>query len=247
MDSARLSMPDTLMVLQERVRQRDALVLEQAKVLAEKNEAITRLTKDLQERIGHGLSTGDRLRDLVLAAHGYDPMLEEKYRELEDTLQGKKGEFVLISWQKMVRAYGPRDDMRSVSLYRLGVLEDEKVIPCIAKDLGPFTLHGSVLTLPISRFVAGDLDTAPFRGARQKTDAQKKNIFAQVSSDSDPPFLGLHVLQEVRPHPRVAPSTLEIIVGDEPVKEWLRKHLMEGLYKPAAYALSKLILEPTEG
>ncbi len=141
MDSARLSMPDTLMVLQERVRQRDALVLEQAKVLAEKNEAITRLTKDLQERIGHGLSTGDRLRDLVLAAHGYDPMLEEKYRELEDTLQGKKGEFVLISWQKMVRAYGPRDDMRSVSLYRLGVLEDEKVIPCIAKDLGPFTLH----------------------------------------------------------------------------------------------------------
>lgn len=200
------------------------------------------LVTDIQD----GKTTGDRLLDVVIRAHhGYDSELFEKYRAFEERLIGKRGEFVLVLYDadtvNIRYLDGPRAAFSPHSLYesnnkapfyRLGILDGEElVIPKIRNSLG---LVG--LALPVSRYVHGWVGLLV-----DKKDAGveviEENILDQWGSDYK-----LHPLCTYLDHPELLERT--IIIGDEKVRVWLKEHCMEALFKPAADALGKLILEP---
>lgn len=158
--------------------------------------------------------------------------LEENYRKLEKRLAGKRGEFVLLSYRaKIPFKYTMRHTVyRYASCYRLGVLEGEELVWKKAED----SLSTPPITLPIPRYLKGEIMF--IRPGDNVGKVVKKNIFAHSHCYENPPSLQALMQKEQG----------SIVIGDEEVKEWFKKHSMEELFKPAAAALSKLILEPTD-
>jgi hypothetical protein len=228
------SVPDTVSLIQDRQRDRDALKLKQETELKQIDDQISKLTKGLRPRVTNGETTGDRIRDLVIRAHGVNEEIEQKCRDFESQLKGKKGEFALLSWGAKIRKYGPTDGYRTVDFYRLGVLEGEELV-----------WHNELhVTLPITQHIGGE-ERSTLHGM-EVFSLQKSNIFAQYGEH--PRVLLVHLLSQIKiPPPWLAFSSLQILIGDEAVKTWLKNTGMESLFKPAADVLSKLILEPTEG
>ena len=150
-------------------------------------------------------------------------------KKIEGQLEGKRGEFVLLSFcAKIPYKYTMVEvEYRDASCYRIGVLEGEKLMRNDEDRL-------SMPTLPISRYLKGE--EGIFRPGDNIGGVVQKNIFAHGYCDEDPP--PLHALMQN--------ECGSIVIGDEAVKEWLQKRGMEELFKLAATALSKLILEPTD-
>jgi len=150
-------------------------------------------------------------------------------KKIEERLAGKRGEFVLLSFDAEIRFKYTwiGDEYRHASCYRIGVLEGEKLMWNGEDQL-------SAPTLPISRYLKGE--EGIFRPGDNIGGVVQKNIFAHGYCDEDPP--PLHALMQN--------ECGSIVIGDEAVKEWLQKRGMEELFKLAATALSKLILEPTD-
>jgi hypothetical protein len=160
---------------------------------------------------------------------------EERYAALNALLKGKKGEFVLIAYNAKIptRYGGDGIDHRQVSWYRLGILEEESLR---AADGG--LMSGQAVTLPVVQYIYGEVEVILDRkDIRRALSVQKGELFQHAFGSPNPPALRTLLFAEQGDH---------IAIGDEAVREWLRKRAMQGLYKPAADALSKLILEPTE-
>lgn len=207
------------------------------------NEEIAKSAEAVRHLIREGHTTGDRLVDLVLLAGGglNDPALP-RLRELEGGLKGKKGEFVFMRFSDDIpykHTFGQGYESRTQSLYRLGVLEGEKLK--LAGEQDDYSVRGQ-LVLPVSRYIGG-LEEVFFPKRKPKLEIKERNIFAHghggFGHDGCPPLLTkIEMLSDE--------AQEGILIGDEPVKKWLKAHAMVGLYKPAADALSKLILEPTD-
>lgn len=65
--------------------------------MAEQDARIDEIIRAIREQLNAGKTTGDRVRDMVLQVHGYNPELCKKYSSLEAYLKGKKGELILLS------------------------------------------------------------------------------------------------------------------------------------------------------
>ncbi len=230
---------DCLIVLAEEVQARTRLAAEHKQAIDLKNARIHGYTKDLRERLANGETTGDPLKDLVLKTHGWDPEAEEKYAALERQLAGKKGEFVLLFYhsQRDTRhIFGRGWEHESADYYRIGVLEGEKLI---GVEETTFT-NATLITLPVSRYIR---DTPGIflesDKVRRPLEVREHDIFEREYHDPGPYPLGCWIKGK-------GSRLSELVIGDEAVKEWLDKRHMSGLYKTAADALSKLVLEPTE-
>lgn len=215
---------------------RELVVLE--KRVASMHTRINARLKLVQDAIAGGETTGDPLRDLVIRAHGLDKALEDKYRKLQAALTGKKGEFVLLSFHADIPwKFGGRSiETREAQCYRLGVLEGEELVWVENES----SFLGPQISLFVSRYTQGETHIFfDSKDLKRPLLVEKENIFTHgfSSASSYPPLL----------HQLLGGEWQEsIIIGDRAVKAWLKKKCMSGLYKPAADALSKLILEPTE-
>src|SRR3989344_7938755 len=105
----------------------------------------------LRAELTAGGTTKDPVYDLVLKVGGgvNDPSLP-KYRELQERLKGKKGEFVLIKYHAKTRQrFGGElreSDFCDETHFRIGVLQAEKL---------RLTKLGYHITLPIDQYLQG--------------------------------------------------------------------------------------------
>lgn len=206
-------------------------------------KALGEVTKELVEMIKNGATTGDPIHDLVIQAHGVvDEALTEKYRLVDNVLKGKKGEFVLLSYPgKVVHRYHSHGrDYVDVHCYRLGVLEEEGIV-FAGHYFHPSMSEYRSLSIPISRYVDGAVSyLLTSKDLKESLAVKAANIFALSITDCNPPSL-LEFLIDKR-----ADWSRTLVVGDVAVRKWLEKNHMPVLYKGAADALSKLVLEPTD-
>jgi hypothetical protein len=198
-------------------------------------------------------TTGDPFRDQFIKFSGWDPAVESAYRELNDSIAGYKGEFVLLTYEKEIRMPGGifRDDRYTgAKFYRLAVLEDDKLVPLQVKGWLSET-HQS-LALPVSRYIEGEVEMMVKTG---KPEVVQGSLFDPRHHDRDPPAFISYMLEKSGELNRRGSSLLvrssepfevQVIVGNAAVKSWLASALMDDLYKPTAHALGMLELEPTE-
>ncbi|HWB34256.1 MAG TPA: hypothetical protein VG753_02990 [Candidatus Paceibacterota bacterium] len=204
--------------------------------IAEDQREIGRNLDYLRDNIKAGSTTGDRIRDLLIRVHGVSDELETIYRQLDAELIGRRGEFVLLSYIVKERAYGIRDDMRSVDYYRLGVLEGEELI----------YREGIGTTLPISRYLMGP-KVVVFESTQLKTRedlekvhwVEKKGNIFENQLLFGPPSLDRHLISQLPEAPAaLRPSNLLITVGDEAVETFLKNIAMQGFLPLAKNLLS---------
>jgi hypothetical protein len=214
--------------------------------LDDKREQINEATKQLCERLNNGETTGDWIRDLTIRSHGYDLEIEAKYREWSKKLEGKKGEYVLISYARRERGW--RDENRFEDHLRLGVLDGEGLI---YGGLGGFGT-GAVITVPVYRYIEVHKTMLIESGDIKSLELKRENIFAQsfILSTSPLPdeyfLLGVKRYDDRRHISRPSHIAKDFVIGDEAVKEWLEKAHMSLLLTQAGKVLSRLELEPTD-
>lgn len=198
-------------------------------------------TNQLQDFLRAGGTTGDVVRDLVLRAHGYAPGFEANYRTFGKSLAGKKGEFALVIYegQRVVgHDFGKGAMYAEAIFYRLGVLQSEELV----------LLGTESISLPIPRYIGGEVTFIPSEPDIESQLSQRylrphpMNILAQADSFDTPPSL-LKLAEYVPIHGRMSSG---LWVGDEAVRAQLENCGMPGLFEPAAAALGRLILTPTE-
>jgi hypothetical protein len=204
------------------------------------HDKIAAKVADAIKDLDNGATTGDRLRDMLLRVYWYNPRAEERYRSVETQLKGKKGEFVLLSFNAQVafRFHGTGRDTRNAQCFRLGVLEGDELV--LKKGL----MGTMVPTLPIPRYVYGETTFLAVEDDVKRLEVEEKEFFDHAFHDMNPPRL-TDILYIGRDGSDWTGWQETVIIGDEAVKKWLKEHAMPGLYKPAADLLSKLILEPT--
>lgn len=239
-----------IMNLELRVRNAELALNDARHELNEEREA-------LQKAVVAGEKTGDPFRDRFVALHGWSPELEPAYRALEQELKGHKGEFVLLAYSHEVRMPGGifrSESYRTARYFRLAVLEGETF--GTARVQGWFKEHDvDNFCIPISRYIEGEVEPYP---TAKKLEVVKDGLFAQWRQEGrePPPVFSTFMLEraglwsgsETRFNNRhLYAHDVELVVGDKAVQAWLAKVAMADIYKPAAAALSKLILEPTEG
>ncbi|MBI2004740.1 hypothetical protein HYS79_01085 [Patescibacteria group bacterium] len=224
-----MSIHDDIQYIERAEEHRNALLVKAATLKRDIYEKL----KKVRKAFAAGESTGDHIRDMVLTVHGLDHKLEEKYRELEGKLKGKRGEFVLLSYHAKIPFKHSMTgvEYRDASCFRLGVLEGEELV---WKDGDGLSAMVSPVTFHISRYIKSE--EGYIRPGDNLGGVVQKNIFARGYDEGPPP---LHALMRSEGG--------EIVIGDEAVKKWLEERgiVMEALFVPAAAALSKLILEPT--
>ncbi|MBI5003758.1 hypothetical protein HZC00_01555 [Candidatus Kaiserbacteria bacterium] len=202
-------------------------------------KALAERMQMLAKAIEEGETTGDAMRDLVIRFHQKDDdVLTAKYRAIDEALKGKKGEFVLVTFpgRRLVKhVFIGESEYAHVTYYRLGVLKNEGVT-CPPRYR---TSDQVAPTIDVSRYVEGEVGLLMKGDLSRPLSVVEENIFREFYSDHDPRPLYI-ILQEE------GSWEDKIIIGDDAVKQWLDEVYMPGLYKPAADALSKLILEPTD-
>lgn len=189
-------------------------------------------TKLLQDEIAKGDTTGDPLRDLVIRAYGLNDEITAQYRQLQDRLVGKKGEFVLIRYHSEVRQrFGGEvrsSDFRHEMHFRIGVLQTEQL--CL-------TTISHLVTLPIPQYLQGVWGI----GARSVVADGKPSpgtFFECIDSEDQPPPLA-HYMTE-------AHLAGDLLIGDDAVRAELVKNRDGEFFNVAAERLGRLILQPTD-
>lgn len=229
-----MPLPAAVECLKEEITTRNQFVEAHKTALADKDEKLVEHLGMIRARLEAGETTGDRITDLMLRVHGFDQGMIEKYAALEAQLEGRRGEFVLISFDTSVpfKHTMTHTEDRHASCYRIGVLEDEHLK--IGESFGM-----KIITFPVSRYIYGEKSILMNEKNLPHTlPIEIGDLFEHYFHGMNPPLLS-ELLQEVDEELR------GIFIGDDAVKGWLKRHLMPGLFKPAADALSKLILEPT--
>jgi hypothetical protein len=220
----------------------DAMLWRRKVTEAEKSASIARgmvekTIAELQEKIRAGETTGDRLRDLIFLADGSEGLDEAHvatYQALERRLFGKKGEFVLIGYDALVRRrFGGQtleSDFEREEHFRIGLLADDK--------LGLFEDPSyTILTLPIDKFLLGQWPQSFMYKVVAEDTVYKKDFFEWTSVEEQPPRLWDYLTNE----------NLEknLYIGDEAVKAALKSVECESFFAEAAGRLGRLVLQPT--
>ncbi|HVZ75697.1 MAG TPA: hypothetical protein VG934_00250 [Candidatus Paceibacterota bacterium] len=257
----RMPPSDVFTLLEDADKARTALLEQHRQELEAKGQNISNLIENLRRRINAGESTGDRLRDLVLSLYGFDALFEDSARAFERELAGKKGEFVLLHFQASTpfRHALTETTYHSNDYVRMGVLAGEHLIGAMGVGILASTEQ---ITLPVHQYIQV-AQIMMFEAEGIQVKPEKGNIFAaHWIQNAHPPelekylyakrtekagALGLPSLFGPGHVDRRESRMREIVIGDELITKWLKEHHMMGLYKSAAIALSKLILEPTEG
>ena len=233
MHKSDLSIPQLTTVIETRKRQ---LLDEQERTKKEQvrlTELILRDTEELQERLKAGETTKDSLRDiLILSLYGLNHEWEGIYRKLQDTLWGKKGKLVLLSFYVKISHIDSMDPAEycGAHYYRVGVLDGEKLI------LGQDTLP----TLPVSRYAEEQVTTwGKDMLVSWVLDVKEGTLLDPFTRGSGYTVFSLtNILQ------RGGSWQSELIIGNEAVKKWLDTHFATGVFELAADAFSEPILEP---
>ena len=178
---------------------------------------ITRKLNNLQKRIQQGETTGDKIRDLVIARYGFiSNELEEVYRGLQDRIQQHPGEFVLVV-VKNETFHGctgfdyipkPQDYVLEENLY-LGVLKGNSIVTDISQGECGF---------PTANY-ARCWD--PFH---KETDLVRENLstswLRDLGSSLNKPLECKSPLAKSREEPDFE---LEVKIGDKEVGAWFKK------------------------
>ena len=197
-----------------------------------KREAVA----ELQELLGKGGTTDDRIMDMVIRAHGMEKLdeLMEKYRALEEQLKGKKGELILILFDVIDRSFrihdGPSGRRMNLvfHLYRLGILAGDTLV---YELLGGPLIHlgEDEITIPTTHYIEGQVEA--LRHGQNLPRREQKNIFARETfgrKREDPPLLREYMAVELG-HQTFLDSRLPrtrltgIIAGNDAVREWFDK------------------------
>jgi hypothetical protein len=197
---------------------------------AEVQEKIRQAEELVRKSIKRGVSTGDRIRDLVVLAHGISDDLEETYRACEAQLAGKQGEFVLIRYPQRVRIrYGGelhKSDSHYETHFRIGVLVGERLW---------LDGHGAV-TLPISSCLQGEWTLSGCAMTYGKAPAP--GFFGRQFVESHSPSLCHYLTDEWYIQHK------NIFFGDAEVKEALAEVRDDTFFAKAAEKLNRLVLQP---
>lgn len=208
----RFPMTDTLPSFQDEIASIQAIqATSQTQETAAKEalqETHKRITR-LRERIVAGATTGDKLRDFVIVQFWtLSPEIEETYRQLEATLAGMQGQFILSILLKKEGAgahrFGQGYERTEVRRYlHLGVLAEEKLKIDVGQDVRcHLSVSGS----------AGKSECD--RSARQHTqiiDISRYAALQQEQLHHDDPAGALDEGHQ---------PVMRILVGDTAVKQW---------------------------
>ncbi len=178
---------------------------------------VTRKLNDLQKRIQQGETTGDKIRDLVIARYGFiSNELEEVYRGLQNRIQQHSDEFVLVVVKNETfhgcTGFGyipkPQDYVLEENLY-LGVLKGNSIIMDISQgECGFPTANYARCWDPYHKetdIVVKNLDTGWFRDLGLSLNKPLECKDPQAKLREEPDF------------------ELEVKIGDKEVGAWFNK------------------------
>ncbi len=216
----------------------------------EAKERLSAAQDELSAALDAGGTSGDWLRDQCLKMNGHEPALEAAYREVHDSLKGRRGEFIMLIYDRQKRLPGgifSEERYHTATYYRLGVLTDDKLALTLHKGWDE-EHHSYHLELPVTSFIVGEKEPFPLIG---KLDTVQLSLFGPQYQDSDPPHFMKYVAEKSGLYPAWKNASAimhdstnaELVVGNAAVKDWLKKAAMQDLYKPAAHALGMLELE----
>lgn len=140
-----------------------------------KSEAGKRL-EQLQEKIKQGATTGDRIRDFVIANLGtFDSEFEKPYRDMEERLKGQKRNQILVVDQDESLRGGPGSGIPYISPDHIGI--DITLMLGILTNGLELDIQKGDLVFPIKEYA----EKRDHRGRRGKWELKKGPI--KVSSD----------------------------------------------------------------
>lgn len=200
--------------------------------LAKSRELLSGHESALRDAIAGGAETGDKMFDIALRVRGYDPELADKFRELDAELKSKTGEFVLVTFETKFmtthRQIG-KCDFENRTMFRIAILTGDTLI---WNEKG---LDGYV-TVPTKRYTTGEVATI-FSKPVPRPAVSDGDLFACAYID-DPKPLGMLVLEDRwRAH---------LFIGDDAVRAFLAEKRMLPLFRTAAEALGRLVLQPLD-
>ncbi len=196
----------------------------------------TEAKAEFKQAIERGETTGDRLYDMVVSAHGLHSPLLEKYQALAQAIKGMSGELVLHVFVDEVRTrhvFGRGWETEARTCFRLGILDSDELV------LGHGRTRGcNDIDLPINRFIDGSMQRV---GTQPGLERYKVHTMSMFDTYHDPsPDLLETLLGKVNWRPLLT-------VGDEAVRKRLAtEYSIDVDFDEAAEALGRLILKPTE-
>ncbi len=152
--------------------------------------------QQFQERLRGGETTGDRIRDHVVAWHGINESLEQRLHQLEDNLTNHPGEFVLMASQHWERE-------NIIEELYVGIVTPPflELHPGYAIDLGIVTPKHAII------------NSYPRRdGVRTREDSIRGFETSLIFLDRP--------LSRKNPGGALGAATFQVIVGDEAVYKW---------------------------
>ena len=187
----------------------------------------------LQSRIKNGETTGDEIKDFVIAKYGFlNEKLEGVYRDLQNRAQRSVGEFVLAvvrrELQRGCTGFGGRGYVAIETSLYLGVLNKGKMIFNCAKGSMVFPSENHVVYGSRSEkisVVAGGLSIRSLLGDAVEIALQLNKPLKTEGED----FLG--------GLGSGGKKELEIMIGDKEIKDWCGSSYYDGVVSKMAQAL----------
>lgn len=189
------------------------------------NASMNRFKNAIQEG---DASTGDKLKDILIIRHGFDAeKYEERYRELQERLKGKRGELVLRVENRVEKNPGfhnmrdsSLDNLVTYSSVGLGVLTAENLDLSPNKTQDPWDHFGSnkngALNFSTDGYVA-KLNGGFHRG-------QIEYIHKLLSADLTDLDIKLEKTNSFSSFDPKPSMKLEVAVGNDEVSEWFLLH-----------------------
>ncbi len=205
-------------------------------------------TKAVRKAVRSGETTGDRIKDFILARDGaFHEADEKRYRAIDKALRGRKKELVLVT-RRVGIDRGPmyhhsgssgsgRMDIaprmsskETVIRFRCGVLKAEKLV--VSLDQYPPRCE-----LPVAKWIT--------ESTYSQGDFHDESSVLQVFGNATE-YLVLDSTVDLVPD-ELFPFVSRVVVGDETVRSWLKENRhehAEEIFKKCAELLGKLVLTP---
>ncbi|MEK7520338.1 MAG: hypothetical protein AAB581_03820 [Patescibacteria group bacterium] len=226
-----------LKVLEGRIQQ-----LEEEK--KEFTKSVSQGWEEVREAIRSGKSTDDRIKDFVIMRYGkQNKECEGVYRDLQERLAGKAGQFVLMAEAREKEAkfrlcsmLPPQDDDRFSKTYEhlsLGVLSGEMLIFSVAENLCTIPIGGNLA------YYTGELS---WEGEHVLQEKQPM----LVSTPDGERDLVLQYGKTFRDHLGEKDRyQLDVLVGNDEVMGWFAK--MQPFRQKILYRMARMLDRPLEG
>lgn len=204
----------------------------------------------VRRAVRSGETTGDRIKDFVLACVGVPREEDEKrYRAIDEALKGRRKEFVLVTRpveidrgpkyhhaqppdQARMGIMAPPPSTETVTRFKCGILQAEELV--FSFDEHPRCKLPVTKWAVESDYCEGDL--------RKKSSSED---ISEMMFGSAAGHLVLESMTDSVPD-ELFPFVSKVVVGDKAVRSWLKenRHDAEAIYKNCANLLGKLVLTP---